>query len=380
MPWSDWIRTVEVEPIGVRPAWALTHAIHAALAVVANVVSVYVPVLAVLILLLVTVSMYGDLTARFYLVRRLMPRRSSQNVTSRGSRPDAPARVVVTAHHDSARSGMMFNRRRRPPPRPLRRLRNLAGPLDLVFWVAIASLLMAAGRLVGGFEQGEATWLTIAQFAATAILLVAVAMLVDVALSDPVPGANDNASGVAAALDLGRRLGSERLTNVDLWLVFPGAEEGLMLGMREWMREHASEIDPRRTFFLNIDSVGAGRVRFVSGEGFVVIYQHDARLVELGRSIAASSESADPDPYVWRVGTDGTIPTMRGFSGITICCTDEYGRVPHYHRQSDTADHVEPEAVAAAVDFAQALVEGIDQRVVPAALPSLAPSASEALP
>ena len=69
-------RPADLEEIRVRPAWHLTHAIHAALAVAGTLISSTVSEpLGMLILLLVAVSTYGDLTARFYIVRFLMPRR-----------------------------------------------------------------------------------------------------------------------------------------------------------------------------------------------------------------------------------------------------------------------------------------------------------------
>ena len=362
-------RAVEVEPIRVRPAWPLTYALYAALGVVGNVVSVYVPPVGVALLLLAAVSMYGDLTARFYVLRRLFPRRDSENVTARGLSPEAPARLIVTANHDAARSGLIFNRRRRPPPRPFRRLATLASRTDLVFWVLILSLALALVRLFAGFEASEARPLTIAQFVCTALLLTAVTLFVDVALSDPVPGANGNASGVAAMLELGRRLYERPPQNLDVWLVSPGAKEGLMLGMREWMRSHADELDPRRTFFLNLDSVGRGNVRVVGSEGFVIIYRHDARLIDL--ATAHARDELERQPYTWRCGTDGTIPAMRGFSSLTLCATDPHGRVPDFHGQSDTANRIETESIERAVDLAAALIADIDSKLVPSQLPSL---------
>src|SRR5262249_38872855 len=159
-------------------------------------------------------------------------------------------------------------------------------------------------------EASEARPLTIAQFACTALLLTAVLLYVDVALSEPVPGANGNASGVAALIELGRRLDAHPPQNLDVWLVSPGATEGIMLGMREWMRAHSGELDPRRTFFLNLDSVGRGTVRIVGSEGFVIIYRNDARLVQIATAHAAGE--LERTPYTWRLGTDGTIPAMRG--------------------------------------------------------------------
>jgi hypothetical protein len=362
-------REVEVEPIRVRTAWPLAYMLHTAIAVVGNVVSVYVPPLGVALLLLAAVSMYGDLTARFYVLRRLVPRRDSQNVTARGPRPEAPARIVVTAHHDVARSGIIFNRRRRPPRRIVRRLGTLASRIDVVFWIVIVSLALALARLFAGFEASEARPLTIAQFACTAVLLTAFTLFVDVALSDPIPGANDNASGVAALLELGRRLDARPPRDLDVWLVSPGAKEALMLGMREWMRAHADELDPRRTFFLNLDCIGRGSPRIVGAEGFVIIYRHDPRLVDL--ATAHAGNELEREPYTWRIGTDGTIPAMHGFSSLTICCTDEYGRVPDFHGQGDTADKVDPGSIDRTVEIAEALIGEIDSKLVPSQLPSL---------
>lgn len=355
-------REAHVERTRVRPAYHLTHALHAGLAVVGSVVSVRSPVLGTVILLLVGASMYGDLAARFYALRLLMPRRPSQNVTSPGQRPAAPAQLVLTAHYDAARSGLVFLRRNRPPGRILSRLRKLAGPIDVVFWTLTVALLLSVLRLF----TSDSTLLTAAQFGAAVILLTAVMLLVDVAMSDVVAGASDNASGVGAVLEVARRLAANPTTHLNEWIVFTGAKEGLMLGMREWMRAHASDLDTRRTFFVNVDTVGAGSVRYVQAEGFMVLSQHDARLVALARSIPGAK------PYVWRLGTDGVIPTGRGFSSITVCCADEHDRIPNFHRTSDTPERIELEAIRQAIDFVEQLVRRIDGELIPAMMPSRA--------
>src|SRR4051812_37349241 len=130
-------RPADLEEIRVRPAWHLTHALHALLAVVGTLVSSTASApLGTLILLLVAVSTYGDLTGRFYIARFLMPRRRTHNVHSAQQRPDSRVRVVLTANHDSPRTGLLWvRRRRRGTPRRRRRglLSQLAGPLDVFF-------------------------------------------------------------------------------------------------------------------------------------------------------------------------------------------------------------------------------------------------------
>jgi hypothetical protein len=341
--------------------------------VIGAVVSVRVPVLGVVILLLVGISMYGDLTTRFYLLRRLMPAARSHNVTSRGDRPEAPARVVLTAHYDAARSGLLFTGRlARPSPRRLKPLTTLAGPIDLVFWTITVTLVLAVVRLISG---SESTVLTAAQFACAVVLIGAVILFVDIALSRVVPGASDNASGVAAVLEVARRLDADPPPDVDVWVVFTGAKEGLLLGMREWWRLHAEELDPRRTFFVNVDTVGKGSVRYVTAEGFLLLFRHDQRLIDLCRRIGGESEQQEAaavgvsaTPHVLRFGTDGSVAAMRGFPSITICCTDEHGRLPNYHRPSDVPEQIDRDSVEEAVDLVETLVRRIGP-LVPQAAP-----------
>jgi Zn-dependent M28 family amino/carboxypeptidase len=170
---------------------------------------------------------------------------------------------------------------------------------------------------------------------------------------------------VAAALELARRLEAHPPSGLDVWVVFTGAAEGLMLGMREWLRGHADELDPRRTFFLNLDAIGSGKPRAVAAEGYVTIYQHDPRLARL-----ADARSSSP-PLVLRQGTDGVLPAMRGFPSLTLCCTDEYDRIANQRRQTDTLDGVDPRSAEAAVAVAEEVVRGIDSGLLPALLPTL---------
>ena len=73
------------------------------------------------------------------------------------------------------------------------------------------------------------------------------------------PGANDNASGVAAVLELVGRLAAERPDGVELIALFPGCEESGMGGMAAWLEsEEAKTLDPERTLVVGLDTVGSG--------------------------------------------------------------------------------------------------------------------------
>jgi hypothetical protein len=346
-------RAVEREEIRVRPEYHLTLALYAAIGAAGGVVSaVGSEFLGLVMLLLATVAMYLDLTARLHVARYLLPRRLAQNVTSRGERPDAPARVVLTANHDAARTGLLYWRRRsRRPARPRRwQPSKLVGPIDVCFWTMAAALAAAALRVITGTDSDV---LSVIQFVFTVILMTYVVLFIDIAMSPASEGANSNASGVATLLEVGRRIARDPLDAIDVWLVFPAAQEGFMLGMRQWMKEKAEDLDPRRTFFVHVDSVGGGKVHHVTGEGFALLYRHDPSLIRI-------CERLGSEPKVWRTGTDGVIPGMQDFPSVTICGADEAGRVPNHRRTSDTVENLDEEALGAAIDYVEELVRRID--------------------
>lgn len=344
-----WGREARVEGIRVRPAYQLALALLAALAVAGSVVSVATPALGVAILLIASIAIYADLTGRTSPTRFLTSPRDTANVTSPGHLPDARNRVVLIAHHDAARGGLLFARRagRRRRPSPLSRL---AGRIDLVFWSSIAALAAAVVRLVTGTDTNT---MSAIQFIPTVALIVFAALLVDSALSRPVPGASDNASGIAAVLEVAARLERRPLENVDVWVVLTGAKEGFMLGMRAWMADYGEDLNRDRTWFVNVDTVGNGDMHHVTAEGYGLLLRHDRRLI-------AACERLGSHPYVWRLGTDAVVPLMRGYPTITLCAL-ENGRFPNFHRPSDTVENLAPRSVEAAADFVDALVRRIDE-------------------
>jgi hypothetical protein len=350
-------RSAALEEIRVRPAWHLTHALHGLVAVAGTLVSSTASApLGVVILLLAAVSAYGDITGRFYMARYVMPRRRTTNVHSPQPRPGSGARIVVTANHDAPRTGLLWVRRRQTgtPRRRRRLLSALAGPLDLFFWTVMAALVATLVRLV----LEDSTALDVVQFVLAAILLTFVMLFVDVAISDVSPAASTNASGVAAVLEVGRRLQDRAPRGIETWLVFPGAKEALSQGMRAWLREHGDEVDPRDTFFVNVDTVGRGGVHHTTADGYALVFRSDQRLVRLCEELGSS-------PHVWRIGTDATHAAMAGYPAITICCLDEHGRMPDFHRTTDTTERIDTASVERAADLVEQVVRRIDDVYAP---------------
>ncbi len=96
--------------------------------------------------------MYLDLNYRFYLLRRLFFRRASQNVVSPGKRPGLPARVIITAHIDAAKTGLVFSEKRARRNAKLASRHSWFGPFRLLFW-SLAFLLPALGARMAGVDS-----------------------------------------------------------------------------------------------------------------------------------------------------------------------------------------------------------------------------------
>jgi hypothetical protein len=350
-------RAAETEPFWTWPRYAPAHLLHVGLGVIGSVVSVYRPLIGVAILLVALLSTLLDLSGRAFLARRLTPRRASQNVVSRedGRRPGT---LVLVAHYDAARTGLLFTSGVLGRLGALgRRLRLPLGPAQVLVFLLLFTLACAAVRIALPLSYE----VTIVQVVPTALLLVVGALLAGVTVSEVVPGANDNASGVATALRLAERHGGG-LEHFDLWVLFSGADEGLLLGSSRFVRDHRRELDPRRTVFLGIDRVGAGTVRYARREGFLGRRRYYGPLLRLCEELGGEARAR---PIAPMTPSSAHAAARRGYPALSIMCAGPDELTPHYHLPSDSPDRLELESLEAAFRFCSDLIESIDGRIGP---------------
>lgn len=361
-------RRAEVEPFFTHPEYAIVHLIHAAMGVAGSILATVQPAAGFALVLLAAVSTYLDLNTRLYLVRSLLFRRASQNVVSPGDRPGA-ARLILMAHYDAARTGYIFskgsNRIRRLPER----IRLGLGPFRIFFWLGLAPLLPILGARMAGLD---ATWLNALQAIPTIILIVAGFLLIDIALSDIVPGAYDNASGVAAVLSAAQELTASPPENLDVWVVLAGSEESFCEGSRAFVRARRKELDRATTVFVNIDSVSSGEVAYEISQGPVISLPHDPQLIELCEALSAAGQSARPIRHP--VLDDAMPARVRRLRAITLRTTDSDGNLaPWYHTHEDVPERVDAEALTRATDFVVSLARLLDREASRAAAPQPTP-------
>ncbi|MFN8160962.1 MAG: M28 family peptidase [Solirubrobacterales bacterium] len=363
-------RRVTVEPTYVHPQYALAIALHLAVAIAGSLIAALLsPAAGFALVLLAAVSLYLDQSTRAYLLRRLLFRRASQNVVSPGGRPEAPVRVVLSAHYDAGRTGLVFGPRSVALAHRLaERWRLLLGPIRLLYWAGVVPLLAISGLRMAG--AGGAA-LSAVQLAPIALLLVAIALLVDITLSEVVPGACDNASGVAAVLSAAQDLDADPPAGLDLWVVLPGAEEANAQGMARFVAAHRDDLDPERTLFVNLDSVSYGEVHCERGEGAIVTYAMDSRLAEICAEVGEDT-GIGSRPLRHPFHTDALPARVRGYRAISLLGASDGVGAPYYHTHDDVPDNLDEVALTRATAFTVALVRAIaaDANLAPEPAPA----------
>jgi hypothetical protein len=231
-----------------------------------------------------------------------------------------------------------------------------------LFWSLAALLPILGARLAGVDGAG----LSLVQLVPTLILLLGAFLLAEIQLGDVVPGANDNASGVATALSVVAELDADPPPNLDVWLVLTGGEECGMEGVRGFLRAHRDDLDPATTFFVNLDSVGGGELRYLTSEGLAVGFEMDRRVVELCEAIAGAGrdggERAAAEPLARGLAGDGLRLRLARLPGTTITATAPGSPLPvNYHLPDDAPGAIDPEALESAHAFAVALARQLDR-------------------
>lgn len=284
-----------------------------------------------------------EVSGRAPWLRPLLPRGQGANVVALvPARRRARGTLVLVAHHDAARTGWMWDPRlvqARAARRNRRRATDpAAGP------VALAALATATGTRPGRRLGG-------------ALHALMAGLLLDVARRPTVPGANDNASGVAGLLELARRLGAEPLDDLEVLLAFPGGEEAGMAGMAAFLDAHP--LDPARTFVLGLDTIGSGRPVVAVGEA--TLAEHRYREQDVAEVVAAARAAGLAPPERWRLGawTDPILAVHRGLPAVSLLSVGPGGHHTRYHVLDDLPEHVDVGCVARCTAIAEATARAL---------------------
>jgi hypothetical protein len=349
-------RDASLEVHWVRPHWSTIHVIHAAVGVAGSLISTTSALAGVIVVGVATLATLAELTGRLPSPARLLSyRRATQNVVSPPPRARSRrVRLVIVAAYDAARRGLVFRRPLLRADAALRARTRGWWPSPLA-WLALtlAALTVVTGVRAAGYDP---SWLAVVQLVPTVLLLVAVAVLADVAFSDPSPDAS-GASAVAAALALAEQLDEQPLARIDVELVLAGAGDGPALGAGGYIRRRRRRWDPARVAFLELRPCGAGTPAIWVADGPVVPLRLHPRLVELAPGAAA-------DEVTEQRGRDASAAyraRQAHWPALALGALDEQGVVPHRRSADDEPGTLDPKAMEATVELCTALVAALDE-------------------
>jgi hypothetical protein len=317
---------VRQQPFRYQHSFGLTHALHFAAAGLGRLPAA-----------LALAGFELDYSGRAQPLRRLLPAGEGANVVGRVAASGPRLRtLVLVAHHDAAHTGWMW------APRLAEGGARRDGrlPFALLPELALGALAVGPRRL---------------RWPARAVLALAAALSLQVARGATVPGASDNATGVAAVLALVERFAADPLPGVEVVALLSGAEESGMGGMAAWMASDGAALDPATTLVLGLDTLGAGEPMVVRGEGPVWKVSYDA--ADLALADAGADRAGLPRPRRFRIGgwTDPVLARLAGLPTISLLSL-RGNAFTDYHLPSDTLDRVDWDSVDACLTLADAIV------------------------
>ena len=339
-------------------AWG-AHAALAALAGAAALTSKRTARVSAVVSGLAAASFWGDLTTSYHWLRGLFPARESYNVLACLPNPRARRVLIVSAHLDAAHSGAVFHpaiaswvvQRFGPSKRQ--------GPIMQLPFAAM--LAVAGGSLARAVGLPRWLWRSPLRLG-VALNAVTAALLADIGRSPVVPGANDDATGIAAVLALAHELKRSPPANLEVWFLGVGCEEAIMGGMVAFGRRHFPELSSRQPFVLNFEVLGSGKLSVMEGEGFLKFFPYHPEAVGLAADVAREPAFSDVGSHIIRFGTDALVPTRHGIPAVTIASVNEDGYVSPYHWPTDAPDTIDLGSVERGVAFASRMIELLDQR------------------
>jgi Zn-dependent M28 family amino/carboxypeptidase len=299
-------------------------------------------------------ALIDDLAVGPRLFRRVLRRRRTWNAVAELGHADAARTVVVVAHHDAPRSGVVFDpsggeRIAAAAPWLVERL-NTDPP---IFWPVIAGPALVAAGAFGARRSYLLVGIALSAGSLSAFL--------DIGHRPAVPGAIDNASGVAALLALARRLRSAPPQRLRVLLVFTGSEEALWEGIEGFLRRHHRELACDRTFYLNVDQVGDRWLCFLRGEGPVFIRPYRDDVGRLVDDVAANLDIEMPFARLRsRSGSDAQVPAKAGYPTASLQSVSDTKLNTAYHWPTDVPAIANYETIADAVRLCEGIVRHLD--------------------
>ena len=287
---------------------------------------------------------------RYSFITRFPVQHTAHNVVGRWAtrtrEGEVRKKIILMAHYDTAPVSLLY----RPKQQAYFRLSLISSLWLMLLAGALATL--EAFRIASPY-------LTYVRYGLMVYFVVqAVLGTLGYWLKGYANGANDNATGVAAAIATANQLRQANLPNVDIEVVLTSAEEVGMIGAYHYVEAHRKEWKRGQTLAINFDTLGAGKLTVVEQTGTAEVIRYDNEPTRLARRLVDTDAFRDRAQMGnWHTADFDSVWFVRKkIPVLALCAVDADGRMPRIHQLDDTLDNVDVSPIYTAIDMATAVV------------------------
>lgn len=290
-------------------------------------------------------------------LNKIFARGKSRNIMGKVPANKYPVRkVVFVAHYDSSKSGLSFH------PEVVKNFRTAF----LITYYSMVAMFILYGLAiifnVLGFAWGILVIWLFSIPPALLLFISCVVILYQEIFGEDTPGANDNAAGVSVLLELSKEIKDKPPDFVETWFLFTGAKEAGTLGMINFLEEYHP--DPQNTFFINLDCIGVGDIKYILEEGMLKRYPSSDKLVKWASlAIQEKPPLKIKGASYYLFTTDATTALARNYKAITVMALDEEGFIPNWHWTTDTISRIEKKNLDLSRTLAKRMLYKINEGV-----------------
>lgn len=283
----------------------------------------------------------------------LFPKRTGTNVIGKmNAEKEAKKIVIISGHHDSAYEFPLFEK--------------FKHNFDKLAY-ATAGLLLLSG--ISALIKFILDLMNISNLISNIILIsipfVAIIIGGYVAFGlhskKVILGANDNLSGVAVVLALAHHFSSQKLNNIELWLISFSCEE-CMRGSKRFVKRHFEELQDSYTINYDMVGRGAGGLAIISAEP-AYLTKHD---MDLALEFQRSTKNANmelPIEVLGFGGSDAACFSKKGLKAISIFGLTPQNYPDTWHELSDTPEFIEEDKLEATLKITVQFLKDLDSRL-----------------
>jgi len=349
----------------------------------AYVAYLFFPILTVVLIGVGVVSIFAELLLMKEAVDWLFPKRSSWNTFGRVKPSGTPRKlIVIGGHADSAYEFPIY------PKYRSKIVRLTFGAVALgIGIILILAIVKMIGQAINAdftkplFSFGTFSWAPIDwwYFLAIAGGVWFFYVFLNYFSNRVVDGANDNLSGVAVALMVGKYFAQHRPKHIELLVGAFGCEECGQRGSKAFVKLHAEEL--KNSYTLIPESIGAGDlIMIVEAEDFCFT-DHSKPLVEkitkiaqdITEAVKEQGEAFTPfirarQPYA---DTDAMRFSEKGFEAMAFLGLNKADHFPEvWHERGDTYTCINKQILGDVAEIILHFIERLDSELASISRPT----------